>query len=385
MSGVFDHLGLNRWPFTTVPDPQYSTFIADRTQLQEDISNLLNNLSRRDISSIHLFWAWFGAGKTHSLYFLANKAKLFNKQPLNNSLHTVYTEFPKSAKGFLDIYRSFATGLDMDDLIDTYLEVCTSPYSSNFQNEMMKSSPDLYSALRIISMGEQQDQIIAMRWLRGEALPVTQFRNVGISQKISSAENAVTIITSLVKMFSHAARAQGRAGSLLLWMIDEYQRIIRTGKQTLEEINTGLHSTFNFSPNGLTLFLSFSGRPDGNLPKWFSRELKDRIGRTKVFVLPPMLLDEALIFIKDVLAQYRTSRFNHTSPFFPFSEEACEIIVREVEKQGEIKPRSIMQAFSAVMEEADPRIESKEIDIISSEFAVHVLEQRVVFEDNEEV
>ena len=384
MPGNFDHLGLTRWPFTVVPDPQYSTFIADRKQLQADVSALLTNLSRRDVSSIHLFWAWFGAGKTHTLYYLANRAAQITEQPLSNALYTVYTEFPKSARSFVDLYRSFAAGLDMDALIDAYLEVCTCPYSDHFQRELMLSSPDLFNALRVLAMGEHQDQITALRWLRGEALPVAQFRAVGISQKISSAENTVKILATLVNMFGYAARAQGHPGSFVLWMLDEFQRITRTSSRVLDEINTGLHSTFNACPCGLSLFLSFSGRPERNLPAWFSRELRDRIGRTKVMILPPMLLDEALAFVGDVLAQFRPPGFNHSSPYFPFTEDACKAIIEEVDKQGEIKPRAIMQAFSGVLEEADPAIEAGEIDIISPEFAKRALAERIVFEEGEE-
>jgi hypothetical protein len=384
MSGIFNHLGLIRWPFTTVPDPQYSTFIADRAQLQTDISALLTSLSRRDVSSIHLFWAWFGAGKTHTLYYLANRAAQITEQPLSNALHTVYTEFPKSARGFMDLYRSFAAGLDMDVLIDAYLEVRTCPHSDRFQRELMLSSPDLFNALQVLAMGEQQDQITALRWLRGEALPVAQLRTVGISQKISTAENTVRTLTTLVNMFGDAARAQGRPGSLVLWMLDEFQRITRTGARVLDEINTGLHSTFNACPNGLSLFLSFSGKPQRNLPAWFSRELRDRIGRTRVMILPPMLPNEALTFVRDVLAQFRPSEFSHPLPYFPFGEDACKAIIEEVDRQSEIKPRAIMQAFSAVLEEADPKIEAKEFDIISPEFAKRALAERIVFEEGEE-
>ena len=384
MSGTFGHLGLTRWPFTIVPDPQYCTFIADREQLEADLSALLTTLSRRDASFIRLLWAWFGAGKTHALHYLANRAVEVSRQPLSNALFTAYTEFPKAARGFVDLYCSFAAGLDLDSLIESYLEICTSPYSEDFQRDLMISSPDLFSALRVLAMGESQDQITALRWLRGEALPVAQLRTVGISQKISGPEHAVRTISALVSMLGDAARLQGRPGSLLLWMLDEYQRITRTGSRVLNEINTGLHSTFNQCPNGLALFISFSGKPQKSLPEWFSRELQDRIGRTKVIVLPPMLSDEAMVFIRDLLAEFRPPGFNHPSPYFPFSEVACKAIAREVEKQGEIKPRAIMQAFDAVLEEADPKIEVGDMDVISPGFAQDALAGRVVFEESKE-
>ena len=175
-----------------------------------------------------------------------------------------------------------------------------------------------------------------------------------------------------------AAQTQGRPGSRVLWLLDEFQRIERVGSRTRDEINAGLHSTFNACPNGLSLFLSFSGKPQANLPKWFSHELRDRIGRTKVMILPPMLLNEALVFVRDVLAQFRPTGFSHKSPYFPFNKSACKAVIEEIDKEGDIKPRAIMQAFSAVLEEADRRIEAGEMDIIDPKFSKQVLTERIV-------
>ena len=61
----YPHLGLVDWPFRVVPDESFYSFMADREQLVSDIRTLLRNLSRRSASSMHLMWAWFGAGKAH--------------------------------------------------------------------------------------------------------------------------------------------------------------------------------------------------------------------------------------------------------------------------------------------------------------------------------
>ena len=53
----FHHLKLLDWPFQTVPDAKFYTFMADRSQVQSDIQNLLRNMQRREQSSIHLVWA----------------------------------------------------------------------------------------------------------------------------------------------------------------------------------------------------------------------------------------------------------------------------------------------------------------------------------------
>lgn len=203
-------------------------------------------------------------------------------------MYPVYSEFPKATRSFLDLYRSFVTELNIDILIDAFLEICTSKDSERLRRDMIHASPDLVNALQVMATGESQNQVTAMRWLRAESLPVSEFRNVGISQKVNSSEEVMRIMSALIEMLTVAARCQGYPGCRVIWLIDEFQRIERMGSRTIDEINTGLHSTFNSCPNGLSLFLSFSDKPESNsLPKWFSRELRDRIGRTKVMILPP--------------------------------------------------------------------------------------------------
>ncbi len=384
MNSQYEHLGLARWPFPVVPEREFCTFIADRRQLRADAVEMLTHLSRRSTSSIHLFWAWFGAGKTHTLYYLANRAAVVTKDPGGNVLHTVYSEFPKAARSFLDLYRTFAVGLDMEVLIDAFLEIATSGAGKRLQQQMMMASPDLATALKVIATGEAQDQVTAMRWLKAESLPVSEFRRVGIVQKINSSEEAVRILAALVEMLTTAARSDGRPAARLIWFLDEFQRIERTGAWTRDEVNTGLHSTFNACPNGLSLCLSFSGKPLHNsLPGWFSPELRDRIGRTKVMVLPPMSPKDALGFVKDLLAEFRTKGSGHP-PFFPFTEESCKVILEEVSQKDELKPRSIMHAFNAVLQEADRSIESGKMEFVTPEFAKRVLKEYIVLADAEE-
>jgi len=386
MARHYYHLGLTRWPFPVVPEREFSTFIADRQQLRSDIGDLLTNLSRRDTSSVHLLWAWFGAGKTHSLFYFANRAAEISKQKEKNVLHVVYSEFPKAARSFLDLYRIFITELDTDILVDAFSEIYTSANSERLRRDMMLASPDLANALQVITTGTSQDQVTALRWLRAESLPISEFRKVGISQKINSSEEAARILVALIEMLTVAARCRGHPGCRVIWLLDEFQRIERTGSRTVDEINTGLHSTFNACPNGLSLFLSFSGRPQpNNVPPWFSRELRDRIGRTKVMILPPMLPEEALGFVRDIMTQLRIPELVQLPPYFPFSEETCKVIIEETQKKDELKPRAIMHAFNAVLQEADPKIEAKEMEIVTPEFAKRVLAEYIVLKGDEEI
>ena len=382
MSGIYDHLHLRDWPFSVVPQPDRCTYIAGRPQLDADISELLRNLSRRDISSIHVFWSWFGAGKTHSLYYLSNRARTNSRNLLPVSCLPVYTEFPRSVRGFIDLYRAFMASLDIYQVGEAFLEIQTSPTRQSYYTQLLSTNPDLAAALRVFSTGSTQDEITASRWLRGDAVPLADFRKIGISQRISTADAAVRTLASITALLSAAERAKGKHGHRLIWAIDELQRVETAGKRTILDVNAGLHSLFNACPTGLALVLSFSGRPrQATLPSWLSSELKDRIGITKVMIMPPLERTDALRFVTDVLAHFRLPHSEPPSPLFPFTHEACSAILDYIQINAELRPRFIMDAFDAVLQKADPELEAQRIALVTPEFAQDVLNQHVIVSD----
>ena len=168
----FPHLALVGWPFPVVPDREYCRFMADRQELQLELKELLHALCKRDTSSIHLFWAWFGAGKTHTLLYLAHQAELSNARGEGTTLFTVYSEFPRTVRGFLDIFRTFTADADLDRFADAYLEIRTCPSADVLQRKFALTSPDLASALHALALGDAKGKVIAARWLRGDALSV---------------------------------------------------------------------------------------------------------------------------------------------------------------------------------------------------------------------
>ena len=122
------------------------------------------------------------------------------------------------------------------------------------------------------------------------------------------------------------------------------------------------------------------------MPSWLSREITDRIGMEKVLLLPPLSADEGIEFIKEVLAHYRASGSGAApTPTFPFDEGAIENILEELrKKRTEVKPRTIMQACNAVLEEAEFLIESGELEIIDKNFVSTVLQDRVFIDTDDE-
>ena len=384
LPGIYDHLNLNDWPFSVVPRREHCTFIAGRPELVTDIEELLRNLSRRDTSSIHVFWSWFGAGKTHSLHYLSNRATTINEAGPPVQLLPVYTEFPRSVKGFVDLYKAFMSSIDIRIFAEAFLELGTSPQQQEIYGQLMATNPDLANALRVLAMGDHKEQAVAIRWLRADNLPPSEFRAVGITQKISTSELATQTLGSLLNVLTSAEQSKGRQGHRLIWLIDEFQRLEHGGRAAIIDVNAGLHSLFNSCPAGLSLVLSFSGQPDPkNLPKWFSHELRDRIGVTKVMVLPPFQRTEARKFVVDVLKHFRQGT-NKVSDVYPFTNDSCGAIFDYLEKNGSLRPRFVMDAFNAVLQKADRKIEEGEFKSIGAEFARSVLAEHVIVSEEED-
>ena len=97
-----------------------------------------------------------------------------------------------------------------------------------------------------------------------------------------------------------------------------------------------------------------------------------------------MTADEALLFVREVLAQFRNADTTVPDAFFPFTESSSRSIIAKVQAKGELRPRSVMQAFSAVLESADLQIEARTIDSVSPDFAKHVLESYTFVSKDEE-
>src|SRR5439155_5803535 len=165
----------------------------------------------------------------------------------------------------------------------------------------------------------------------------SDLRAVGISQRIGNTEQATRVMAMTIRLLSDAAVAQKYHAGRLIWLIDEFQRAHAGGPSTLRDTNAGLHSLFNAAPTGFSPILSFSGSPDSrNLPDWFSPELRDRIGTTKVLVLPPLQPTEATEFVKDILEHYRLHDGTQRPELFPFTAETCKTIISRVASIGEL-------------------------------------------------
>ncbi len=361
----YPHLHLKEWPFQTVPDERFTRIWADRRTVLEDVYQILNYLSRRKPSTINLIWAWFGAGKSHTLkhmvHLCGSKFKL---------LLPVYTEYPKTVKSFFDLYVYFVSELGVDFICDVGMEILSGENSQDIKKELLSLSSDFVYAIELL----EKDEILAKRWIMGEKVPRPTLSKHGIGKRIETSDDAVKAIACIVKMLELSGRC-----SRVLWMIDEFQRVGTEKKNVLEDINTGLHSVYNACPNSFSIFLSFSVREKRKIFSHLSKELIDRIGIQKIIEIPKMSAQDAFAFVSDVLYEFRAGEDPSIATFYPFDEDAVKFIISLIERSSELKPRTIMQYFSAVLEAAEAQILRGEMKVINLEFSKKLLSNYDLF------
>jgi hypothetical protein len=324
------------------------------------LENLLRAYGRTSASSINLVWAYFGAGKTHFLKYLGYRMDSLS----NTTLRGIYSVFPKSIRGYLDLYRVFAAGIPADQLRDAYR-------SLEQAGDHAKLDPEVFAACKALVLRPDQADIV-MQWLRAQRPLLSALRQAGLHTRIDTAERAIEVQSSLVRLI------QATGVHRLVWMVDEFQRIGELGISQKNDVNVGLHSLFNELPTGFSLFLSFSFGEPKNIKYLLSDELIDRSRLQQYFQLPPLSRDEAVAFVREVMQAHCISEA-WREPDGPFGAHALGAVVEAIDASPQLalKPRTLMQVFDAILSEADWRIESGELQEVDSTFALGVLKERL--------
>ncbi len=350
--------GFADWPFREVPEPTRCTFVAGRPELSKSLERLLARAN--PVSAVHLFWASLGAGKTHALYYLMNRMRV------QETFLPIYTEYPESQASFLEIYQLFAQRVPWDSVADSsfHLFADPDPETDKRLGEIKTIHPDIYRAFFLLAEGEEPAKTrLARRWLRGEQLSRGDLAIAGLAQALATPSDcaaAISVLARLLGLKSRSAHATG-GDFRLVWILDECQRLGKAPPRLNQEVNAGLQSTFNATPDYFTLILSFSDVPEPQLPKWLRPELADRIGIRNLFLLPPFDRHQAKDFFAEVLAHFRTGDIAR-SPFHPFTESAVDFMISRVikgklalihgftEAEG-VRPRALIKCAHAVLEE----------------------------------
>lgn len=338
---MFEHLNLKAWPFQVVPDSQFATIWAGRRKTKEQLERLLWKMQFTPKSALHLLWANFGMGKTHTLYHLQYRCK-----QSEGKLVPVYAVMPKRATGFLEVYRAIVSELPYDFLGEQLVKVGSSSSGSLTLHPMFTRSPGIVNALLAMRSGDAEKASAARQWLAARpGLSARDLRVVGVTYRIKTPEDAVNALTALTWL----ANFKSNPTTKLVVMLDEFQRIGELKPGIVQEINSGLHTYFNEHPSGLEIILSFSFGREDNVSYLLSNELRSRAEPQNIS-LDVLTEAEAEEFVRDLLNQFRVTKDDRWA--FPFTPEAIRTLIGHIAKTKILTPRRLMLYANHVLLES---------------------------------
>jgi hypothetical protein len=342
----YENFNLIEWPFRTAADESFASIWAGRVKTKEQLIRLLKKMTLFPKSSLHVFWANFGMGKTHTLYHLKYRCSLTNGQII-----PIYAVMPKQSKGFLELYRDIIQAFLSAEMRD-YLGKQLMDVGQNSKGAsmallpMFSKSPGVVRALLALRNGDIEETTAAMQWLTAQpGLDSRSMKSIGVTYRIRTPEDAINALSALINLAVWGGKQQKQ----LLLMIDEFQRIGELRPNIISQINSSLHTVFNAHPTGLQLVLTFSVGNKENVDYLLSAELKSRAE------LQPINLDflsheEAIGFLADLLGQFRVN-LNDQRPFYPFSLTSVNAMLVTIAQKKTLTPRRIMQYANYVLTE----------------------------------
>lgn len=354
-----ESLGLVSWPFNVVPDQDGPLLWADRVQLLSQIRRLVRRLSRTPSSALHLLWADFGAGKTHTLLYLKQLASL----ETTVKIFPVYAVLPRASRSFVDIYRAIIQGVGFDCLLEAYVNVRGNGQNSDEARRILSdNTPGLFTAFEALRVGSNFIKETSTRWLSADtSLTRKELNDASLPGRIRTTDEALPVLSAITKLLL-------RNSSRVLLMIDEFQRVGMLRRAYLDEINTGLHTYFNDCPRGLSLVLSFSFGSKDNIGHHLNDELRSRADPS-TFTIPALTVQTGNQFLTDLVDASKVP-----DKEVNVSSDVYSAIVKYVAEQGIITPRKLMHAANFVFSEASLDLEDGVIASVEAEYARDLLD-----------
>ena len=351
-------LGLGSWPFNVVPVQDSKLPWADRKDVLNQIHRLVRRLSRHQSSTLHLLWADFGAGKTHTLLYLQQLALSAD----GSSIFPVYTVLPRAPRSFVDIYRAIIQGVGFDRLLSVYEAARRSGQKSPLiRGPLSGFTPGVTTAFEALRVGNDMLRETSIRWLLADpSLTRKELHDASLPSRIRSTDEALGILSSVTRLILTQS-------SRVLLMIDEFQRSGMLRRAHLDEMNAGLHTYFNDCPQGLSLVLSFSFGSADNIRHHLNEELRSRADPL-IFAIPALDKQSACEFLMDLVAQAKApdKKIN-------INEDVYSAIAEYVNEQGAISPRRLIQAAASVFSESLLDLEDGVITSVEADYARGIL------------
>lgn len=313
-------------------------------------------------------WADLGSGKTHTMMHIyehcAHHAGL--------GILPIFAVMPKEIRSFLDVYQAITASLDFDGLADMFAHTCRDVGSTKAAaNNLFPFIPDASTVLRKIQSDDEPTQRLAKAWLTGtRGMTRGQLNKLTVSRAIKTTDDCVAMLRGLIRLVPMTGKYRR-----VLIMLDECQRMWKFKASISRNIDTGLQTWYDSSHNNLTLVLSFRCGYEKHVYDLISEDLKSRVDLPNIS-LPLFTQDEAFSFVHDLFDHFRTD--GSPSPWFPFTEDTVKDVIGHLTKHGGVPPRRLMNAFHALLEEADYQMEQVGLLELDTNAALQIVDEAMV-------
>lgn len=351
-------LCLREWPFGVVPDPEKILIWAGRRELLSQLSRMMRRLTGNPASTLHLLWADFGAGKTHTLLYL--RQILLSDNP---DILPIYAVLPKETRSFVDVYRAIASSITVERLVETYRTVTRKTTTLSAGPLIGEKWNSTLAVLKALSIGSNAIMESARKWiLADQSLNRQELSVASLPDKIRTADDAIAVVSSIVRLLSIS-------NSRVILMIDEFQRTGRLRSGIRNDIQAGIRTFFNNCPKGLSIVLSFKFGVAKEVETYLSDELRD-LADPQVIMIPILNQSGAEEFLSDLVEKVKLSGTD-----CKIHSNAVLALVACVSTVGTLKPRLITKTANLLFSEGAMDLEDGIIDSISASYVRDKFEQ----------
>ena len=288
-------------------------------------------------------WADLGAGKSHTLRHI--QSRLWDESA--SGMYPIYSVMPRELRTFLDVYQTVLASLDLDRLGQMAIATARGVGSKeNLVKTAFPALPEAATALIALRSEDENERTTAAQWIRGtRGLTRRDLRVIGAVRSIRTTDDAVAALSGIMYIVREAQDT-----SRFVVMFDEAQRLAQASNKVRQDVNVGLQTWFDSSPNNLTIILSFGSGDEAYVRHMVSPELQRREDheRLRLDLLKPT---EIVEFVGDLLDQSRLG----TPPdkWFPFTQGLVHDLATRLDKGEGVTAGTVMKAFNAVLLELD--------------------------------
>lgn len=377
----FEDFDLRQDPFPIAPESSVDNWAGDH-ELRDDLVDIVKGVRGSDIgvSEFVVVYGELGAGKSHALRYLKT---LISEQPEEYHALAIYLERPRVASKLnfelLSRYIIQQIGRErinkycgevhkiVEDLVQHLADEAgmgnqpnkSSFYEAAFERFRENDRP----MVRLLANGTKPGSKV-FEFLSGDAKADVAG---SYEAKVDSDFMAAKVLADLFRILTTDLNGRSVIDAVYLF-IDECEMLLEAKLTESENVFAGLRELINGLPYRFGLMMSFSAATaliEAIMPSHMLKRL------TRSYFEVPMLDDDlALEFLRTQLNFYRTPSSSREGTFYPFSDEAVDVIIGN---EVSLTPRTLFIACKRVFERALRRYDLQPGETISADVARKVL------------